>query len=162
MEIQKHQATTKAHIETLQQLSGKETKLSRIEGQWKSWCDCLEDSHVSNSTQLQELNIKLQEQEQVLTNRQVEEVTKLVAQGEEKKKEEKKFEKKRDEESTKMDNDVEEVRPMVTGAQESLSQIPCPPGLLGQMPGGIYIPFSMFWICDVFFTWLDTPRIPPQ
>ncbi|XP_030260429.1 golgin subfamily A member 6-like protein 1 isoform X3 [Sparus aurata] len=72
MEIQKHQATTKAHTETLQQLSRKETQLNRIEGQLKSRCDALEESHVSNSTQLQELNIKLQEQEQVLTSRQVE------------------------------------------------------------------------------------------
>ncbi|XP_036931937.1 golgin subfamily A member 6-like protein 22 isoform X1 [Acanthopagrus latus] len=72
MEIQKHQATTKAHVETLQKLSRKETQLNRIEGQWKSRCDALEESHVSKSTQLQELNAKLQEQEQVLTNRQVE------------------------------------------------------------------------------------------
>ncbi|XP_030260428.1 golgin subfamily A member 6-like protein 1 isoform X2 [Sparus aurata] len=72
MEIQKHQATTKAHTETLQQLSRKETQLNRIEGQLKSRCDALEESHVSNSTQLQELNAKLQEQEQVLTSRQVE------------------------------------------------------------------------------------------
>ncbi|XP_036940929.1 golgin subfamily A member 6-like protein 22 isoform X2 [Acanthopagrus latus] len=72
MEIQKHQATTKAHVETLQKLSRKETQLNRIEGQWKSRCDALEESHVSKSTQLQELNIKLREQEKVLTNRQVE------------------------------------------------------------------------------------------
>ncbi|XP_030257862.1 golgin subfamily A member 6-like protein 22 isoform X2 [Sparus aurata] len=72
MEIQKHQATAKVHVETLQQLSRKETQLNRIEAQWKSRCDALEESHVSNSTQLQELNFKLQEQEQVLTSRQVE------------------------------------------------------------------------------------------
>ncbi|XP_036971962.1 golgin subfamily A member 6-like protein 22 isoform X2 [Acanthopagrus latus] len=72
MEIQKHQATTKAHVETLQKLSRKETQFNRIEGQWKSRCDALEESHVSKSTQLQELNIKLREQEKVLTNRQVE------------------------------------------------------------------------------------------
>ena len=53
MEIQKHQVTNKAHVETLQQLSRKETQLNRIEGQWKSRCDALEQSHVSNSTQLQ-------------------------------------------------------------------------------------------------------------
>ena len=53
MEIQKHQATTKAHVETLQKLSRKETQLNRIEGQWKSRCDALEESHVSKSTQLQ-------------------------------------------------------------------------------------------------------------
>ncbi|XP_036957745.1 trichohyalin-like isoform X2 [Acanthopagrus latus] len=72
MEIQKHQATTKAHVQTLQQLSRKETQLNRIEGQWKSRCDTLEENHVSNSTQLQVLNAKLQVQEQVLTSRQVE------------------------------------------------------------------------------------------
>ncbi|XP_030257898.1 trichohyalin-like isoform X3 [Sparus aurata] len=178
-EIEKRRARTKAHVETLHQLSLKETQLNRIEAQWKSRCDALEESHISNSTQLQELNIKLQEQEQVLTNRQVEvsclqeelqektglldreveklrartkayvetlhqlslketqlnkseaqwksrcdaleeshisnstqlqEVTKLVTQEEEKKREEEKTEKKREEESTKMDNDLEEIK----------------------------------------------------
>ncbi|XP_030283161.1 golgin subfamily A member 6-like protein 7 [Sparus aurata] len=71
-EVKKRQARTKAHAETLQQMSLKDIQINKIEGQWKSKCDGLEESHVSNSTQLQELNAKLQEQERVLTSRQVE------------------------------------------------------------------------------------------
>ena len=46
-EIQKRWARTNAHIETLHQLSLKEIQINRVEGQWKSRCDALEESHVS-------------------------------------------------------------------------------------------------------------------
>ena len=52
-EIEKRRLRTKAHVETLHQLSLKETELKRIEEQWKSRCDRLVDIHVSKSTLLQ-------------------------------------------------------------------------------------------------------------
>ena len=52
-EIKKRQARTKALVETLQQMSLKDIQINKIEGQWKSKCDALEESRVSNSTQLQ-------------------------------------------------------------------------------------------------------------
>ena len=52
-EIEKRRARTKAHVETLYQLSLKETELNSIEGQWKSRCDRLVENHVSKSTLLQ-------------------------------------------------------------------------------------------------------------
>ena len=52
-EIEKRRLRTKAHVETLHQLSLKETELNRIEEQWKSRCDRLEENHVSKSTHLQ-------------------------------------------------------------------------------------------------------------
>ena len=75
-----------------------------------------------------------------------------MAQGEEKKKEEKRFEKKRDEESTKMDNDVEEVNVEgKSGARERKQRVITK----GEREGEITEMFSSKE------EWLDSPKLQP-